>query len=784
MAFFRQGAASQQQGEGRRRFAVTRPRRLAAVALAAATAALLALLFGGGYSALARASAGSSTTSSSLVASVLAAAQSAAGYYAGGNTTASTSTAASGSALGVRAASRADGTTWADSLPSSEPPEASAEQAALHNGLACERSGYCSLGRVGPHYVGEADSTQGLRAALTAAAFKREVIMITIGDTSDVLGFNLLVQLWRLGIAHVILLGRDAASCERLQTAGYRNVTCVWSRAQWFPRSQYVTTDIWSRRVLLAARIVWHGFNLWNLDADVFFFHDPYQFVKAEPFKGFNHIALHEGGPIPNGGCNYIQNARLDGAEAWLIAAAAERIIAVNENWAWVLQQKPDMHATRIADAMADQEVMGDMAAATKLGHPTLRYTLRALYSDQQRAKVDGGASFDAPGVDLKYPKDWEWIAHTRGEHVPGWRGMRVPWVPPGNWSEDLGWKQLPTGNATAHFIKHLEEESGARFFNVTGEQPPPDVPPDSFLMAPGWLVGNWLARGFEGRIDQTPPQQVIYHVVWMGAGDAWPNDKKIASMKAFRAFDYRVPEALEGKLIPAVSKPGELPKVLAFAPGLRILTQTEVAYRAEIARLIRLAMRLGRVLLVPEPFCNSPWIADKAPEFGIREVEGHKFGRWDPARVLDFGLDDDRHCIWWPLVETKGCHAGAYTLQRDFEALLAWLPPEEAKPTPANTLWHELWNVSLAQAAPDPTLSTSGGLELVQPGAAVLEAVRKLESQHVVYLGAPLRLVPDLPLGSEAEEAGFRQFNSTCRWMGPKFMGFCNGLASIGARC
>eukprot|EP00887_Chlorella_sp_A99_P005382 scaffold1.g5382.t1 len=550
----------------------------------------------------------------------------------------------------------------------------------------------------------------------------------------------------------------------------------------WFPRSQYVTTDIWSRRVLLAARIVWHGFNLWNLDADVFFFHDPYQ------------------------------NARLDGAEAWLIAAAAERIIAVNENWAWVLQQKPDMHATRIADAMADQAWQG-------------------LACDQQRAKVDGGASFDAPGVDLKYPKDWEWIAHTRGEHVPGWRGMRVPWVPPGNWSEDLGWKQLPTGNATAHFIKHLEEESGARFFNVTGEQPPPDVPPDSFLMAPGWLVGNWLARGFEGRIDQTPPQQaralgralhscflralftlccsrrapcslqplppslchpghqlsplaVIYHVVWMGAGDAWPNDKKIASMKAFRAFDYRVPEALEGKLIPAVSKPGELPKVLAFAPGLRILTQTEVAYRAEIARLIRLAMRLGRVLLVPEPFCNSPWIADKAPEFGIREVEGHKFGRWDPARVLDFGLDDDRHCIWWPLVETKGCHAGAYTLQRDFEALLAWLPPEEAKPTPANTLWHELWNVSLAQAAPDPTLSTSGGLELVQPGAAVLEAVRKLESQHVVYLGAPLRLVPDLPLGSEAEEAGFRQFNSTCRWMGPKFMGFCNGLASIGARC
>lgn len=57
-------------------------------------------------------------------------------------------------------------------------------------GLACQESGYCSLGKLRP-YVGRADSTEEFRAMLNASCYKKECILVTFGTGGHLLGMNL-----------------------------------------------------------------------------------------------------------------------------------------------------------------------------------------------------------------------------------------------------------------------------------------------------------------------------------------------------------------------------------------------------------------------------------------------------------------------------------------------------------------------------------------------------------------------------------------------------------------
>ena len=62
--------------------------------------------------------------------------------------------------------------------------------------------------------------------------------------------------------------------------------------------------------------------------------------------------------------------------------------------------------------------------------------------------------------------------------------------------------------------------------------------------------------------------------------------------------------------MIPAAPEPNVVPKVLAFAPGVRLLTKSEKEWIDDVVRLMRLARRMGRLLLMPEPFCNTSWVS------------------------------------------------------------------------------------------------------------------------------------------------------------------------------
>lgn len=71
--------------------------------------------------------------------------------------------------------------------------------------------------------------------------------------------------MWTLGLGNALLLGKNADSCTIFKEK-YKNVTCVWSTEAWFLNSVGFNTEIWARRLLIMARMVWLGFNVWNLN--------------------------------------------------------------------------------------------------------------------------------------------------------------------------------------------------------------------------------------------------------------------------------------------------------------------------------------------------------------------------------------------------------------------------------------------------------------------------------------------------------------------------------------
>lgn len=103
-----------------------------------------------------------------------------------------------GRAAGNDAADSIGKRTWAEELDASRQAEAGGAAAGAATGpdvgvtpkLPCMASGYCSVGKMGEPYIGEVDSTAGLKAALKAAAYKRDVFMLTIGDRDHVMGMN------------------------------------------------------------------------------------------------------------------------------------------------------------------------------------------------------------------------------------------------------------------------------------------------------------------------------------------------------------------------------------------------------------------------------------------------------------------------------------------------------------------------------------------------------------------------------------------------------------------
>lgn len=111
---------------------------------------------------------------------------------------------------------------------------------------------------------------------------------------------------------------------------------------------------------------------------------------------------------------------------------------------------------------------------------------------------------------------------------------------------------------------------------------------------------------------------------------------------------------------------------------------------------------------------------------------------------MMMYGLDDDYHCVWWMHADTP-CHEGAFTIHADFKALVKRLPPGAGVP------------------GPDNTVQVGAGAPL----QSVLDAARRIDVPHVLFLSAAPDLAVPLPDGQPGEDERFNKWVAErCWWM------------------
>ncbi|EFN57003.1 hypothetical protein CHLNCDRAFT_143657 [Chlorella variabilis] len=577
--------------------------------------------------------------------------------------------------------------------------------------LPCRESGYCSVGRL-QAYVGEVDSTEGLKAALEACSYKKDFFLLTIGSGGHLLGMNFVVGAWKLGLANVMLHATSNESCAKLAAAGYHNVTCVWSDREWFPNRDGKfnvgeSTGIWAVRYILMARAVWLGYNVWLLDTDSYLYRDPYKYLKVPPLSNVTFMSMADNGNIINGGTSYIQNAAPGGPAAWTIAHMCERMIRF---------------------------VLSDIIAGNRLRHPYVRFTL--WNAPDLAPDLDERLHYHDPGLHLRYPPDWADLTQTTEAAHEGGFNLTISHLN-GKWDKTIGGKRFPPrGNHSLAFIMLLEEESGLKYADIEGPTPKNWVPPpnETFMFTPQWLISVWLDRGVRGTWDLQPPPQVMLHMVFMPGWVAGHLQKEYG-MKSINAFNFEVAQALQGQLFPSATAEQPLPRVLALLPRDKLTSTTIIEYRDKLVQLVRLAIRVGRVMLLPDPVCNSTWLRSGD---GVEDVQGHRRNEYDLEQVLPYGLDDDQHCVWLS-AEDQGCMPSAYILHPDYLELVRRLPDGTGEPGPDNT-------VQLGD-----NQQQGQGQGQASSWEAVAAAAKQKEEPHILFLGA----IPDLTPGSMPPEEG-----------------------------
>lgn len=131
----------------------------------------------------------------------------------------------------------------------------------------CRASGYCSLESNPSHYIGPVRSNLELKAALTALAFKKEIILTTESRLDPAAQFVSNFQ--KAGYGHLLVMTDSDAVCKHLAPV-FEQLGCGWCPAPalydealsgMFPlNSQYP-------KLFMGARIIRHGYNVMMVDS-------------------------------------------------------------------------------------------------------------------------------------------------------------------------------------------------------------------------------------------------------------------------------------------------------------------------------------------------------------------------------------------------------------------------------------------------------------------------------------------------------------------------------------
>ncbi|KAG2441348.1 hypothetical protein HYH02_009940 [Chlamydomonas schloesseri] len=676
--------------------------------------------------------------------------------------------------------------------------------------LPCERSGLCSIGKTAP-YVGNVDSSAGLRAALEARSFKREVILMST-DSEQLLPVRQAVHnLLRLGLEHVLLMSASGPDCVRVAGA-VPSAGCVWLDFElpvFGADSAAVPTaaPMWHNRYRLAARAVRLRYNTFIVDTDAIFFDDPYVYFKSPPFADFTIINQAEvlynqddyvSEVRPNGGVLYIQNAAPDGPAAWLLAEVTDRLLRWIEDG---FNTTRHTHDVLTWCNYMDQDGLRDAISSVMMGTMFFASAMRDCRVPEWVQQH--GPEYDAINYAIIYRMgEGPGEAFMKTEHVqlppvmrPAAGGesqvmirhfaMSQPAYTP--WNASYGPYLYPAsrGVLSRQWLSQLKEDCGCDLW-PDPEDPSPAVvaaaratPPERYLLAPPFLLGNWFSRGRFGfwnrALSPAGPQQVVGHLHYIPDTDTIVS-KTVARMAAGQ-FDWLLAAATPASgpgfggggsnlyllmrgsrttsMAPSLANSyaaaggalgggggscggggGALqagsPHLVAYHPQLLADLAAAGSWRDYSALLVALATAaeaMGRVPVWPDMPCSASWVADRGPQHASSLPLDIRT-EWVP-----YGRRRSRLMCCWHMLLHEACVAGGRgMLALEFAHWMAGARLQyPVEPGAHNTV------ATLAPETPD--------------GADRKDATRGSSSSTAADAAKGIRPVP-LPSGSSASAA------------------------------
>lgn len=523
---------------------------------------------------------------------------------------------------------------------------------AAHGALPCHVSGYCSLGKTKP-FMGEVDSGLGLRAALAARSYRREVILMATDAQHVLQALQAVSDLRRLGLEHVMMMSSSGPDCVRVAGA-MPALGCVWLDfklpAKGQERVMLVNAiPMWHNRYRILARASRLQYNVLLLDSDVILFDDPYKYFKAPPFSNFTIINQAEvlfqqedyGVTMdPNGGLLYVQNARPDGPATWMLSEAVDRLLR------WIddgFNLTRNQHGIFTWCNYMDQDALRDALGSVLLGRVTFAATMKNCRTPEWLAE-HGSENDDIirniddafPGLfrydPVPLPTTMHRAAAEKAVHIK-YFSMRMPRYTA--WNDSFGpMLYPPRGRLSLEWQKQLRDDCERSSCPMW---PDPEaeadaeaaaaIPTEQYLFAPPFLMLNWGARGRFGYWHRalTPhPQQVIGHLHYIPGADT-DVSKAVAKMAVGR-YDWALARRVLGRNIYFLHEGATSPVPGGAEDDLYLVTFDPTAvpmartyhwkdYAQLLDSLASVAAVLNRIPVWPDVPCNASWIAEEGPE-------------------------------------------------------------------------------------------------------------------------------------------------------------------------
>ncbi|KAK9823876.1 hypothetical protein WJX72_006124 [[Myrmecia] bisecta] len=575
---------------------------------------------------------------------------------------------------------------------------------------------FCSVGQLRP-FCGDIDKPGGLKQALEARNYHKEIIHFMAAAKQLDAALNLVFNLHALGYNHFLLHADSAATCD-LAMAAMPDIGCGWSGALADNIPPAIAKVPPYRTSLLrwhtVARMVRLGYHVLALHTDLAIHEDIYSYFKRAPLDNATLVVQHDGGsPGAHETVVYCQNAAPEGPAAWILAEIPDRMLHWAEHPGLLEDRLPEVGPSDgLLQAAWPQAILNDAVFSATVKRPVAPQSLYPHGQDIERQvnwiDAHGRLSLAANKEVLRTP-----------ELPPGWHGrkqasvmaydMEVPFCE-GHWPLEYGAQFLPRerGPSAAAFWLLLENEAGPA---LMWPDPNDDQDPSHYVrervtermaVASGadWLVADWKAK----------PRAIVSHFASVEGGHA----AKVAAAKAHGLWAYQVddmlrsgnqstPRAAAAGAAPALKQRAGHPKrLIAYAPGMNLRIQSRRDWQALVLALVQAAILSGRTPVWPALPCDLPWLApDNNAHSGFAgDPQASAGAAGQPARleVVAVGnASQDQQCLVW-LTYPDACAAQGLLLP-DFQHMLnQHLPASSRTSSRVNTAlfgpsrWRAFW--------------------------------------------------------------------------------------------